>query len=190
MQIETISPAELELLISRAQRNDKKAVDELMTHTYPLVKRIVYFLMESVEGPAKDVIQESVITASGSIKKFNRSLSRFETWIFRITRNKVVDHTRSVKRRLKYYEQYFLQRVSPFAPPEYAPYLTDHETRFIIEIIKMILPKDQVLCLLLNILEEFTHEEISEELKVPLGTVKSRIRRSKRELRPYLASLR
>jgi RNA polymerase sigma factor (sigma-70 family) len=101
------------------------------------------------------------------------------TWILNIARNTAIDKLRAEVKtsnviNLENITESELPNVSIFNP---SPGLMD-----IRSIVELLLPERKVLVELVYF-QGYTHEEVSEKLNLPLGTVKSRIRKALQELR-------
>ena len=104
---------------------------------------------------------------------FDRSKSSAITWIYTVARNVKIDRIRKMSR----------PEPDPndpsFVPdsPETGEQLVDRQQRSdILKRAVSLLPEDQRQIIMMSFFEEKPHSEISEELGIPLGTVKSRIR--------------
>lgn len=179
-------------LIKRMTAGDDEAFARLVD-LYKL--RIYHFIYRKIpnKGDVEDLAQEVFFKVYKSIRKFDQKRS-FSTWIFTIANNHCIDYLR--KKRL--------QAVSldvPLFPhsdgkeirleipdEEYEPEQVFERTHAQEEVLKAIdsLPEQYSLVLKLRHLKGYTYEEIGAILDLPLGTIKSRIYRARKELKEML----
>ena len=177
------------------QRNlagDQKAYRELVNRHQTSVYHIVFRIVHDREL-ANDLVQETFMKAFSSLKLY-RSEFRFSTWLYKIAANASIDHLR--KRRIR--------ALSLDAPVETedgqvgleVPDYTHHPEEEIMRRERSItiddaiesLPDKYKYVIIARHQEEKSYEEIAAELKVPVGTVKSRIARGIAQLREILLS--
>ncbi len=160
---------ELEL-VERLKNGDEEAMREIM-RTYK--NRIFNFILRIVKDRerALDLTQEVFIRAYFKINSFKKN-SKFSTWLFTIASNL----SRSELRKRKIVD--FLHAFSPKL------LVNDHpgNSNGIEYFLNQIKP-DYRIPLILKEVEGFSIEEIANILKVPEGTVKSRIFRAKENLK-------
>lgn len=157
-------------LVERLKKGDEEAMREIM-RTYK--NRIFNFILRIVKDRDKalDLTQEVFIRIYFKINSFKKS-SKFSTWIFTIASNL----SRSELRRKRIID--FLRAVSPKL------LVNDHpgNSNGIEYFLNQIKP-DYRIPLVLKEVEGFSIEEIANILKIPEGTVKSRIFRAKENLK-------
>ena len=117
-----------------------------------------------------DVLQEVFIKIWKQIDQYDPAKGRLFTWMFNIARNAAIDTTRkkewqNQKRSSSVNEYTFLPDRSP-NPAE------DTGLRKIVQSLKT----EHKVLIELSYFQGYTQEEIAEILKLPLGTVKTRIR--------------
>ncbi len=146
----------------------KRYEDKLLRYATSLVK----------DGDrASDVVQESFIKAFVNLKSFNVSKS-FSSWIYRIVHNEAVNLIKKFQKEVK------LPDNIDFKSNENIEEDFDRK-----EIIKKVqhclkeIPLIYVEPITLFYIEEKSYEEISDILRLPMGTVATRINRAKNILR-------
>ncbi len=178
------------LVVEKVLAGDTDAFSALV-HKYQ--NRVYSAVLNYVYAPdeALDITQETFVKAFTSIHRFNSS-SSFYTWIYRIAINTAIDWLRKRKNRkveslddLKFTEVGFEpESRDPDSDPERV--LDKNETeRTLRAAISMLTLKLRGV-LVLHDVEGLSQEEIAGILKIPVGTVKSRISRARAELKSIL----
>ncbi len=155
-----------------AYQQDKQAFGEIFKYFAPRLKS--YFIKAgAIESQAEEVIQEVMIAIWTKASSYDRKKSSVSTWIYTIARNKRIDKIRKEKRHYTQESDEGLEMPIPS---------TQEQDIFSVQLTRKIenclqsLPIEQAELLKLSYFYEKTHTDISKELKIPLGTVKSRIR--------------
>jgi RNA polymerase sigma-70 factor (ECF subfamily) len=137
-------------------------------------RRILFFIQNRAPGDAEDLTQEIMLKVFRNLDRFDPKYS-FNTWIYSIARNHCINHL-SRKRFV------FNKPVRPDgeenrfvdpATPE-SDYL-DRERRHVIDSILAGLDREDRETAFLKFFEGMKTREIADILKLPEGTVKSRI---------------
>jgi len=171
-----------ELINLIAIKKDKTAFGSLFKLVGPRIKG---YLMKlgSNDIVAEDLLQEVMLTVWRKSETFDRSKAAVSTWLFTIARNKRIDMLRKEIRPQ-------LDPNDPMLTPNQEEaadnvYSTKQESKKIIDAIKM-LPDEQSKLIKMTYYEDKSHSIIAKELKMPLGTVKSRIRLASSRLKKLL----
>ena len=174
---------ELTSLIGRiASFKDKTAFSELFKLVGPRIKGYLMKLGSS-DVAAEDLLQEVMLTVWRKSETFDRSKAAVSTWLFTIARNKRIDMLRKEVRPQ-------LDPLDPMLSPNQEAaaddiYGSNQEAMKISKAIEQ-LPTDQAVLIKMTYYEDKSHSIIADELKMPLGTVKSRIRLASTRLRKLL----
>ena len=121
----------------------------------------------------ESVAQEVFLAAFRRLAWFDPQRAAFSTWLFTIARNRRIDVIRKERRPELDPEDPMLVPEAPASPDEQLQ-ARDREAR-VAEAIKM-LPPEQAELLRQAFYLAKSHSEIAAEMKLPLGTVKSRLR--------------
>lgn len=190
MKVEYSEIEDLEL-INLALADDQLAFTEILNR----YKKAVYFLILKIVKSPEDAEDLTLITFSKAflnLKKYTPTY-RFATWIFKIASNSSIDFLR--KRTLDTVgitlgntseegEVRYHQIKSLSLNPE-EELIEDQRKVIAHQVIKK-LNDDMESIIRLRFFEEYTYEEISQELNIPLGTVKVRIHRARKILQTIL----
>jgi RNA polymerase sigma-70 factor (ECF subfamily) len=134
---------------------------------------------------AEDVTQEVFIKVFQTLKTYQAAQGSFTTWLNRVARNHLVDHyrrarkdrvTSSLEDELPVAEQKPSQHMEPTSQVE------SRERREVLQLALDKLSPDLREAVILRDLQDLDYEEIAQVLRVPQGTVKSRINRGRLEL--------
>ena len=180
-----------EELIARFQNGDAYAFD-LLVRRYkdPLLNFIYRFLGDLVES--EDIVQETFYRVYKN-KHYYKEVAKFSTWIYTIAGNLAKTELRRRKRR----RVFSIHRETAAEKELDLPDLqSDPEkevntvvTQKIIQKAITSLPQKFRQVIVLRDIQGFSYEEISDIIKVPLGTVKSRVNRARLKLQDDLGFL-
>jgi RNA polymerase sigma factor (sigma-70 family) len=168
-----------ELLVLRCQRGDRDAYDELVrTWQRPLlfyIRRLV-----ASESDAWDVMQETWFKAIRGIHRL-RQPRALPLWLYRIARSAAASHYRA----LDCHEPQYASDVS--VEDDVADELMRAENaQQVREALVKLSPSHREV-LTLQLLEDFSIDEMSAIVGVPAGTIKSRLHHARHALRSLLS---
>lgn len=163
-----------------------KKDDKAFTTLYDMYSKnlygVIYNLIRDKEE-AEDILQEVFVKIWKNIDSYNESKGRFFTWILNIARNTTIDKLRS---------KGFNNSQKNLSADNFVHLLDDSnkltnliDTIGIQEFVKKLKPK----CIqIINLLffKGYTQQEASDELEIPLGTVKTQNRNCINDLRNFL----
>jgi RNA polymerase sigma-70 factor (ECF subfamily) len=179
-----LSPDEAANLIEAiAARQDRAAFASLFRHYAPRVKAFIMRGGTDAET-AQEVAQEALIMVWRKAASFDRGRASAATWIYTIARNKRIDLARRSGRPAIETEDW----LTVFAPEEADADKSVLAGQTYTRVKELLggLSADQLVVIQKAFFEDKTHTAIAEELKLPLGTVKSRIRLALGRLREAL----
>lgn len=161
----------------RFRAGDEAALRE----AYDRYGRAVLHLAAGAVGPndAEDVVQATFVGAWHGRGSYDPELGSLLGWMLTIARRRVADHLRGRVR-----ESRLAQTAVALAPVEAIDGPTDEVVdRLVIADELAQLPLDQRRVLELAFYDDLTHRQISALTGLPLGTVKSHLRRGMARLR-------
>lgn len=196
-KLEDVSPEEEAEWIRRAQHGDQQAFEHLVVAH----QRYAYNLaLRGVGDPqeAEDLAQEAFLRAWQGLPRF-RGGSRFGTWLYRIVINLCYNRLPALHRELSALEglEALDPQASEIVEDDAFPtttgidplnaVLTQERMTYLQQQIET-LPASQQLIVLLRFVYECSYDEITAILDIPLGTVKTGIYRSRKELQAALSA--
>ena len=129
---------------------------------------------------ADDMAQETFLTAFRKLQSYKGEGS-FSGWLFRIAHNCFLQHIRKTKRRIEITDQFGTQLE--LQTEQYASISTE---KMDLEQALVQLNPDETATITLCHSYGFSHQEVSDILDMPLGSVKSNISRGKVKLQKIL----
>jgi RNA polymerase sigma-70 factor (ECF subfamily) len=174
-------------LVAEAARGNRDAFDALVRRYQSRLFQLIRIMTRGDEE-SEDLVQETFVRAYRAVHRF-RGESTFRTWLHRIAVNVVRTHLTHRGRR-------GTRRVETNDDEDAVAQLAsadDLETavvrRRMIDQALAQLPADLRLLVTLRDVEGLEYREIAAITRLPIGTVESRIFRSRRRLRPLLEAL-
>jgi RNA polymerase sigma-70 factor (ECF subfamily) len=169
-----------ELLITRCRRGDSPAWNELVERWND---RLYYYLRRLIdnEADAANALQEVWYQVFRGLKKL-RDDSRLSAWLYTIARRIAVNHYRQNDSRLENQWGEHPQEATTDEEDAHIPFDNAELVHFGLS--KLDLPEREVLTL--YFLADFTIAEMAEVIGIPIGTVKSRLFKARRDLKTIL----
>ena len=161
-----------DLVLRIAQNKDKGAFKEIFVYFAPRLKSYLMTLGLDAQK-AEGVTQEVLIILWNKADKFDPQKAKLSTWLFRVARNKFIDHTRKCKYPEVNADDHLSDMVAADKTDEYTE---NKQTSERIKKAMHSLKPDQKQVIELSFFNEMSHSQIADHLQLPLGTVKSRIR--------------
>lgn len=166
-------------LVRRAVGGDLDAFGRLVDRHHPVVARVTTRMVGA--GEAEDVSQDAFLRAFHRLEQF-RGQAPFRSWLLRIAHNAALDHL--ARRRPEPVDPDTVEH-SPSAQPASRLPADRLEVRERIERLEdklAALPPAHRSVLVLRDVEGLSYEEIATVTESPLGSVKGRLHRARREL--------
>lgn len=182
-------------LLERAKAGEITAFEQLIESYQRKIFNIALRMLGNHDD-ANDLAQEVLIRIYKSIKSFKEQ-SSFSTWIYRITTNVCLDEIRKRKNKktISLDEEIKLddgdiKRQIESDEPSPEDMAEKHELKRIVNDAIAMLSDEHRVAIILRDMQGLSYEEIAEALKLPEGTVKSRINRARQSLKYILGSKR
>ena len=179
-------------LIRRARAGDGTAWEEVVSTFSRRIFNLAYRFTSSVEA-AEDLTQEVFIRIYRTLDQYDPKQGDLANWLMRLARNLIIDDYRHRQRNPQNSmadavddHSYHLRAVGSSAQKEIERRELCTQVQEGIDK----LPEDLKTCVILRDIEELSYQEIVDLLKIPEGTVKSRINRGRRELAKILRRMR
>ncbi|MCM4152254.1 sigma-70 family RNA polymerase sigma factor [Arenibacter sp. N53] len=175
---------ELELIVAQFQKKDTVAFEKLYNMYSENICGVINTIVQN-SNVAEEICQDVFMKVWNNSESYNASKGRFFTWILNIARNAAIDEIRSKsyknsKKNLS--ADYFVGILES---------KEDHESgkEDIIGLKNHLLSLKEKCVEIIELLyfKGFTQKEVSKELNIPLGTVKTRNRSCISQIRNNLA---
>jgi RNA polymerase sigma-70 factor, ECF subfamily len=184
------SPDVVESLIQRCLHGDQLAWEQIVRQYWRKVFNVAYKFVGKHDA-AEDLTQDIFLKIFKSLDTFDRR-ANFQTWLISISRNLCIDHYRSVRK-----ERETIDRdvdAGELAPASAEPgpvaALEQSDRVALLKQALSALPDTLRTAVLLRDIQELSYQEIADRLRLPEGTVKSRINRGRTELARQIRKLR
>jgi len=184
------SPDAIETVIQRCLNGDQSAWDLIVRQYWRKVFNVAYKFVGR-HDEAEDLAQDIFLKVFKSLDTFDRR-ANFQTWLISVSRNLCIDHYRSVrKERETINRDVNASELSPASPDEGPVAAMEQQDRVVLlRQALAALPESLRTAVLMRDIQERSYQEIAETLRLPEGTVKSRINRGRTELARQIRKLR
>ncbi len=179
-------------LVERCLAGDEGAWESLVKMHTRRVYAICYRFTGS-DTEAQDVTQDVFLRVFQSMRSFRAGEGSFGVWLTRLTRNLLIDHYRRGKMAratASIEDQLPMLEERPHIGGRADGMLEGREASEILQSALQKLSPDLREAVVLRDLEELEYREIADVLKVPEGTVKSRLNRGRAELGKVLRRMK
>lgn len=169
-----------------AIERDRQAFSELFDHFVPLIRAFSLAREPGAALVADELAQEVIIKVWDKAHTYKPEMAQVSTWIFTLARNCRIDQLRKSSR--------YATEIDPtdifidLEDDQPGPFQATRQQRLENDIHAKLkqLPSEQAQVLGKVYLEGKSHQETSDELGLPLGTVKSRVRLALQKLEVLL----
>ncbi len=175
-----------EFLNRIATKGDAAAFRDLFEIYAPRVK--AYMMRQGADPTtAEELAQETLLTVWRKANLYSGDRGNATTWIFTIARNLRIDKLRKETTWVELPEGRDEEASDDPLPDERAE-VKERQKR--VQAALAQLPADQHEVVVLSYIEGLTHSQIAERLRLPLGTVKSRMRLAYLKIREAVEDLK
>ena len=183
-------------LVRRCQAGDAAAWEDIVRHFNRRIYNICYRFTGSADD-AEDLAQEVFIKVYRTLSSYDTEKGSFQTWVTTMTRNLLVDHFRK-SRQDRSTDSMDVTVTEGADSPSLSDQIQDQgpspdqrlltrETQEMVQKALQKLSPELREAVILRDLQDMDYREIALALKVPEGTVKSRINRGRTELARVLS---
>jgi RNA polymerase sigma-70 factor (ECF subfamily) len=173
-------------LISLVEAADAEAFATLYDRHSRAAFSLAYRMMGERQA-SEDLTQDAFLKVWRSAGSYRAERGSVRTWILSIVHNRGIDQIRSQASRRRTQER--IEASAPRSQPSeaFAQTLRNSQREQVREALNT-LPPEQLKILELAYFSGYTHVEISDLLRLPLGTVKGRMRLGLKKIRDYFES--
>jgi RNA polymerase sigma-70 factor (ECF subfamily) len=169
-------------LLERIAEGDQAAVGECLDQYGDLVWSLARrFLGNSAD--LEDAVQEVFIEIWSNAHRYQPDIAKEVTFIATITRRRLIDRLRKNTRAPDVQE--FDEGIAYQNPEHVDLHLENVEVQNVVAVLED-MPEEQREILTMSVYQGYSHSEIAEKLDMPLGTVKTRVRRGLMYIREQL----
>jgi RNA polymerase sigma-70 factor (ECF subfamily) len=179
-------------LVRRCRKGDGAAWEEIVQTYSRRIYNLAYRFTSRADS-AEDLTQEVFIRVYRSLDQYNPKQGDLQNWLMRLARNLIIDDYRKRQRAPQDEaaddledHKYHLRAAGGTAQREMERRELGAQVQAGIDK----LSADLRTCVILRDIEELSYQEIVDLLKIPEGTVKSRINRGRIELAKILRRMR
>jgi RNA polymerase sigma-70 factor (ECF subfamily) len=170
-------------ILERIAAGERSAVNECLDRYGDLVWSLARRYLRN-GSDAEDAVQDIFIDVWGSAARYDRNIASEVAFISTIARRRLIDRIRQADRRpvtdsIDDEDNSFLEPGVPATAEE------DTEVTIVQRVMSAMDPEHQKV-LAMSLYEGYSHSEIAERLQLPLGTVKTRVRRGLIHIRAQL----
>ena len=172
----------------RIATGDRTAFEELFVAQSRILMAVILRIVRS-QALAEEVLQECFTEVWTRCSGFDPDHGTGRAWLITLCRRRAIDCVRSVQAQQDRDYSDGLRSSAEEGEQVEQKVIDRFESDRTVTALK-ILPADQAQPIVMAFYQGLTHAEISENLKVPLGTIKSRIRDGMKKLREELEASR
>ena len=155
-------------LIARAQEYDADALSEIYESFFPRISQFIRLQLGDVHL-AEDMASDVLLTVLESLERYRVRGAPFSAWVFRIARNRVIDHHRRQSRRPQVELADTLASTAD-GPPVIAERSMEHAS---VRAAMVDLTEDQRQVILLKFIQGMDNTAVAAVLGRSIGSVKS-----------------
>jgi RNA polymerase sigma-70 factor (ECF subfamily) len=159
-------------LVQAALQNDSKAINELVLQSQSSLFTFCFYLTKNRQL-AEDLTHDSLLRALGNLKQL-KNPDAFIGWVKQIARFQYLDYLKAAENARTHVDA---EDASERGELRVEPGVTVEQIATL-QVLHRLSEEDRAV-LILSDIEEYGHAEVAEILKIPEGTVKSRLSRAR-----------
>lgn len=179
----TVTEQTTRSILERVAAGDRNAVNECLERYGDLVWSLARRYLRN-GADAEDAVQDIFIDIWGSARRYDRNIASEVAFISTIARRRLIDRIRAAERRPAM-DSLDDDEGAPIEPGVAATSEEETEVAIVERVLSAMDPEHQRV-LSMSLYEGYSHSEIAERLELPLGTVKTRVRRGLIHIREQL----
>lgn len=172
---------ELQKLIEKCRKNDRKAQQQLFQATYSYAMSVCLRFSGGREE-AGEILNDGYLKVFTQLDKYNPELS-FGGWLRRIMVNTAIDHYRKNQRHAGNYDLEVAAGVTG-----YEDFMAELDAEDLLRLVQN-LPNAYRMAFTLYAIEGYSHPEIAKKLGISEGTSKSNLARARAKLQQQIKEL-
>ncbi len=180
--LEKINKYSEEELVLQIRQKDQAAFSYLYDNYAAALYGVIYRMIED-EKLGEDILQEAFVKIWNNFSTYDTAKGRLFTWMLNLTRNLAIDTMRS--KGFKKQQKISGDENSVLNLKDTATGIDRFDSMGLRKHVAN-LKADQRIIIDLAYFSGYTQDEISKQLDIPLGTVKTRMRAAITELKKYL----
>jgi RNA polymerase sigma-70 factor (ECF subfamily) len=180
-------------LVKLAAKGNQSAYAELLKR----YRDSIYFMllrMVNNKDDADDLTIEAFTKAFGKLDQYTPNFA-FSTWLFKIASNNCIDYIRKQRQTVVSLDKTFIDEeggerpvdIKEGDPDPEEKFIKDQKIKHMQEVVQSLKPRYRML-IEMRYFKEYSYEEISEHMDLPLGTVKAQLHRAREFLFHILKS--
>ena len=177
--------AELKVLSERIAKGDVEALKEVFDAFAGVALAVAVRIVKD-RAEAEDVVQESFMQMWRSATRYEPQRAQLSTWIISIVKSRAIDRLRARGTQMRLADSIALEAQERAAEPHSDEELHSRRSAHQVQGLLSALPSEQREVLELAYFQGLSHQEIAKHTLLPLGTVKTRVRRATLKLAELL----
>jgi RNA polymerase sigma-70 factor (ECF subfamily) len=163
-------------IVQLLEKGDSTAINLLYENYADSLYGVILKVIND-EELAQDALQETFVKVWKNSKKYDSKKAKLFTWLYRIAKNTAIDKLRSYNNRFD--KEVQIDKSNVYILP------ASNLNQDVLDLREHVAKLDEKYQIVLKALffEGMTQQEASEELDIPLGTIKSRLKIGLRELK-------
>ena len=170
--------------VAQVALGDRSAFRRLYDATSPKLFAIALRILRE-ESKAEDVLQDSFVNVWNGAASYNASLSAPMTWMVTIVRNRALDYVRRIDQKAVSLDE-DLEAVLESEQPSPVDLASQGQDATALDRCLKRLDAGQRQAIAFAYFQGLTHSELATTLRIPIGTVKTWIRRGLEKMRRCL----